>query len=271
MDAGDRPTSVADATHGKALVAASPTEASRCLYGRMGDRVRRRQALRTSRRMSVVAMPRGTKEVVGGPSGAPGARRAASGPATGLGPDLERALVARAIAGDREAFGSLYGQYVSRVYRFAWFHTGDESRARDATQDVFVAAIRAIGGLRDPGRFDVWLLRIAHNRLRNERRTRARMPEVTPLEDHSSPRDAALLHPDDPERAGEQALTGRILHDAASVLTEAQRSVLAMRFVAGLSLGETAAALGRSEDAVKKLQRRGLAAMRAQLAARGSV
>ena len=48
-------------------------------------------------------------------------------------------------------------------------------------------------------------------------------------------------------------------------LTPEQRQVIVLRFLEGKSLAETAAAVGRTEDAVKKLQARGLASLRRQI------
>jgi RNA polymerase sigma-70 factor (ECF subfamily) len=52
---------------------------------------------------------------------------------------------------------------------------------------------------------------------------------------------------------------------ALSALEPSQRDALALRFLSGLSVRETAFALGKTEDAIKALQRRGLAALRLSL------
>lgn len=172
-------------------------------------------------------------------------------------------VVARAVAGDREAFGALYDAHVERVYRFVSFQVGEPGVALDLTQDVFVAAMRGIGRLRQPSRFEPWLLRIARNRVRNHRRDRSRRPAETELP--AAPAPLPVDPTADPAVAGERVLSRALLLAAAAGLTEAQREVLALRFVAGLTVDETAAVMGRSADAVKKLQRRGLAAMRDRL------
>jgi RNA polymerase sigma-70 factor (ECF subfamily) len=70
----------------------------------------------------------------------------------------------------------------------------------------------------------------------------------------------------DPAFLVEQKLTVERVHQALAVVDEPQRSVIALRFLSGLSLEETAAVLDKSESAVKALQHRGLATMRRALA-----
>ena len=60
------------------------------------------------------------------------------------------------------------------VYRLSFAILGDEADARDAAQDTFVTAWRQIGRLRDAGRFDAWLQRIAVNSARMTHRARRR-------------------------------------------------------------------------------------------------
>jgi RNA polymerase sigma-70 factor, ECF subfamily len=88
-------------------------------------------------------------------------------------PDDE--LVARALAGEREAFGAIYQRYHVAIYRFARAMTGSAALAEDVTQETFVALISSL--LRyDPARgpLRTYLYAIARNvsryRLRRERR-----------------------------------------------------------------------------------------------------
>ena len=67
------------------------------------------------------------------------------------------------------------------------------------------------------------------------------------------------------ERALEASLTSAELAEALSRLTDEQRQVVTLRFLQGCSIAETAAAMGKTEDAVKKLQARGLRALKRAL------
>jgi RNA polymerase sigma-70 factor (ECF subfamily) len=71
---------------------------------------------------------------------------------------------------------------------------------------------------------------------------------------------------DDLDSAVDRGLTSQILRRAITHLTEDQRDVIVLRFVAGMPIGEVAEALEKSESAVKGLQRRALIALRKVLA-----
>ena len=70
---------------------------------------------------------------------------------------MERSLVERAQAGDRDAFEMLVRQKVDAVYRTAYAILGSEADAQDATQETFIAAWRSLPRLREPDKFPAWL------------------------------------------------------------------------------------------------------------------
>ena len=72
-------------------------------------------------------------------------------------------LVQRAMAGDRDAFGSLAASHVDRCYGLAYRILRDPHRAQDATQQAMLGAWRDLRTLRDPERFDAWLHRLVVN------------------------------------------------------------------------------------------------------------
>jgi RNA polymerase sigma-70 factor (ECF subfamily) len=88
-------------------------------------------------------------------------------------------LIAAVAAGDREAFGVLYGRRRPDVYRFALHMTGAPAAAEDVAQDVFLTVIHEAARY-TPGRSGVvaWLLGIARNHAR--RRLSARRYEPMP-------------------------------------------------------------------------------------------
>jgi RNA polymerase sigma-70 factor (ECF subfamily) len=75
--------------------------------------------------------------------------------------DEESAIVARAVAGDLEAFRSLHASHVADVHRFLVRRVGPDM-AEDLTSETFLSAWRAIGSYVAAGApFRAWLLRIA--------------------------------------------------------------------------------------------------------------
>jgi len=179
--------------------------------------------------------------------------------------DREQLLVQRAIAGDREAFGSLYERSVDDVYSYVKLRVRDGLLAEDLTQDVFLRALRALDTFEWRGSLLPWLIRIAHNRIANHWRTVGRSPRLLPLpDDDPTPAQPELADPQ-ANFAHDLALMPRDFEQHVARLTELQREVIALRFGAGLSLAETADLMGRTTNAVKNLQHNALAALRRRL------
>ena len=180
---------------------------------------------------------------------------------------IERQLVERAQRGDRAAFGELYERYADDVYAYVLMQVRDSNVALELTQEAFISAMRGIGRFRWQGSFAPWLLRIAHNQVANFWRSRSREPSLVRLPADDAAEDAL------PELAMEQSTLDEFVLDVSpGQLTQAygqlsvpQRQVIALRFGAGLSLLETAEAMGRTVGAVKNLQYKALGALRRHL------
>jgi len=79
--------------------------------------------------------------------------------------DLEETrLIRRAKAGDVDSFETLYRAHVGRVYAICLRISGEESRAEDLTQEVFVRVWQRIGTFEERSAFSSWLYRMATNR-----------------------------------------------------------------------------------------------------------
>ncbi len=179
-----------------------------------------------------------------------------------------RELIERARQGEERAFGELYEAYVDRVYRYVLFRVRRESTAHDLTQDVFINVLRGLPRLQDLERFEGWLMRIAHNMVVNHwRRSKARPQTISGSgssdDEHDDPlaRLADASSEIDPWERADRSMKLQSIGRASEQLTDLQVEVLGLRFGSGLSLAETAGIVGRSEDAVKKLQRRALRAL----------
>jgi RNA polymerase sigma-70 factor (ECF subfamily) len=163
-------------------------------------------------------------------------------------------------APDRVAFVALYRRYADAVYRYHVRHVGDHDEAEDLTAATFDRALAAFDRYREQGSAAAWLFAIArHARLDHQRRLRPRVG----LAQAGSVADAA---PSPDERAL-RAEAARELRQLVAALPADQQEALALRFFAGLSTAEAAAALGRSEGAVKMLVHRAVAALRGSYAA----
>ncbi len=171
-------------------------------------------------------------------------------------------LVVRAQRGDVEAIGALYDEHYQAIFRHFKARLGNQQAAEDLTGELFRRMLTGLPRYRAIGLpFRAWLFRIAHNLLVDHYRQESG-PMVVPLEQT----DRHQVSEEDPASATERKLTLEGAYRALAELDLLQREVLALRFLSGLSLRETALALNKSEDAVKALQRRGLMALRLTLA-----
>src|SRR5688572_7035800 len=163
-----------------------------------------------------------------------------------------RALVELARDGDAEAFGQLYDHYVSGVFRFIYYRVGSRQLAEDLTSETFVRGLRAIQRFTWQGKdFGAWLTTIARNLIADHfKSSRARLEIVS--DDVPEGRTTARS----PEEDVLSLISNEMLFDAVNSLPPEQRDCVLMRFIQGMSIAETAAALKRSEGAVKQLQLR---------------
>ena len=169
----------------------------------------------------------------------------------------EAALIEQARQ-DRQAFAPLYRRYLDPVYRYCYRRLGTREVAEDATSQVFLKALAALSGYRGAS-FRAWLFAIAHNVVVDVARRRA----SAPLAEAGDLADGAPT----PEEVAVAADEHRTLRALLASLPADQRSVVELR-LAGLTGAEVALALGRSLGAVKMLQFRAMARLRAGLRVR---
>lgn len=161
----------------------------------------------------------------------------------------ERSLVEAAQA-DPAHFLDLYDRHFHRVYAYVMRRAGNRADAEDVTSEVFRRALANLKKYEWRGMpFAAWLLRIASNELADRWRKAAR--------DSADPPNLARTGETDPD------LERRVmLFQLVERLPDDQRRVVELRFGEDRSTLEVAAALGRSEGAVKQLQRRALENLR---------
>jgi DNA-directed RNA polymerase specialized sigma24 family protein len=138
----------------------------------------------------------------------------------------QRPLLARAVAGDREAFAELYDDQVEGVYRYLLAWTGDRSAARELTGQVFRGALAWLpvtaGGEGDVG---AWLIAMARDAV-------------------ARGRGSGWMGQERP---------GSVV-DAVARLGDPEREVVVLRLLLGHSLSHTAHLSGCSQRAVLELQ-----------------
>ncbi len=172
-------------------------------------------------------------------------------------------LVKDAQKGDSAALAALYERFFDQLYRYVSFKSGSRAEAEDITGDVFVKMLESIHSFKWQGHpFSSWLFRIAHNLIVDYFRRAARKKTV-PLEAAAA---TVGTTSDDIDRVVETDLTMSEVRVAMQGLTSLQQEVISLRFAGGLSVSETASALGKNDNAVKALQHVGLKKLRTMLA-----
>ena len=167
----------------------------------------------------------------------------------------ERSLI-EAAQRDPARFVDLYERHFPRIYAYVARRVSSRAEAEDVTSDVFEQALTNLRTFEWRGvPFIAWLFRIAANALADRWR--------------QASRDSHELPPEVPDRREAVEIERRaMIIQVVNRLPDAQRQVIEMRFVDGRSIREIAAALERSEGAVKQLQLRALENLRKHLEGR---
>ncbi len=175
-------------------------------------------------------------------------------------PEAPPALVAQARTG-RAAFGQIYDLYVRRVYAFCALGGRSREEAEDLTAQTFERALRAIGRYEERGApFSAWLLRIAAHVVADRARRAEPLDDAAPLNDDDDGATADV----GPDWVEEWELA-TWLRGHLAALPEDQRRVVGLRYYEDRSFGDVATRMDRSENAVKQLLRRALAAIRVRV------
>lgn len=173
------------------------------------------------------------------------------------------ALVREARQGDGDAWEALYRRAHPRLLAYARRRLPSDDAARDAVSETMARAVRGLGRFRDDGNgFDAWLSGILRHVVLDAQRAAVRrrrsagdeVPDVPSLE----------AGPEEDLVAGFDAATVRA---AFARLAEADRELLELRVVLGLSSDEVASVLGKQAGAVRMAQSRALDRLRAHLSA----
>jgi len=163
-------------------------------------------------------------------------------------------IVRRAQGGDSEAFGQLYDRYVDVVYRYVQYRVSSSALAEDLTSETFLRALRRIASYTWQGRdFGAWLVTIARNLIADHYKSGRYRMEVATSDLVEAGADRAQDGPEGEVLAG---LTNAALLDAVRQLGSEQQECIALRFLQGMSVAETARIMGKNEGAIKALQYR---------------
>jgi RNA polymerase sigma-70 factor (ECF subfamily) len=169
------------------------------------------------------------------------------------------ALVDAAKNGDGEAFGQLYDRYVDVVHRYIAYRVTNHALAEDLTSETFLRALRRISSYTWQGRdFGAWLVTIARNLIADHFKSSRYKMELATSDLVEAGADRGTEGPENEVLTG---ITNTTLLEAVKQLGSEQQECIVLRFLQGMSVAETAAILGKNENAVKALQYRAVKAL----------
>jgi RNA polymerase sigma-70 factor (ECF subfamily) len=173
----------------------------------------------------------------------------------------DAALARRAVAREPAAWSEIFERHYRAVFSFVRYRLNNAAEAEDIASQVFEIAYAHADRFDYRGApIEAWLMGIARNLVRDQIKKRGRRgpeEELVDTIDISEPDGSAAVD------------LRRDLVLAMDALTDDQQQVLQLRFLLDKSVADTARLMARSEDAVKNLQRRALAAMQRALAGPG--
>lgn len=174
--------------------------------------------------------------------------------------DGEDSIIHGAVRGESSAFGQLYDHYQPQIYRFVFLKVGQREEAEDLTHQVFLSAWEKITTYNHRGfPFSSWLYQIARNIVVDHYRSR---------------RNTVTLDDVDPELFAIPAVSHEALDEAMNTVRVARcikelkpdyQDVIIMRFIEEFSIKEVAAAMQKSEGAVKLMQHRAIKELKSKL------
>ena len=164
---------------------------------------------------------------------------------------MNEKLINEAIAGSKEAFCSLYGEYKDRLYRYALYRLGDPTDAEDAVSDCVLAAWQSIGSLRSGKAFGSWIFRILSNccasKIKEMISTRENLERIY----NAGPGSISVP----PSLSAELA-------EALDQLRDDERDIVLLSIIGGLSSTEIASMTDLAPGSVRSKLSRSLAKMR---------
>lgn len=158
--------------------------------------------------------------------------------------EVDRILVERVQAGDKQAFGLLVTKYQRKLARLVSRMVRDPAEVEDIVQDSFIRAYKALPNFRNDSAFYTWLYRIGVNTAKNWLVThgrRAQLTSTTDGEDTENYDEPELLRNNEtPERLLMTKQIGETVNAVVEALPEDLRTALTLREIEGLSYEEIA-------------------------------
>jgi RNA polymerase sigma-70 factor (ECF subfamily) len=165
----------------------------------------------------------------------------------------DAAIVARARAGDADAYRVLVERHSRALFRLAFRMTGNESDAEDVVQESFLRAYRQLGKFDERASFGTWLYRIAANCSLDLVRSRKRRSEqMAPAdEEMENPILNLPAHDPTPERSALSTEVRERVAEAMNDLSATERTAFVLRHFEGMCIEDVSRVLECQPGAAK--------------------
>ncbi len=185
----------------------------------------------------------------------------------------ETELIARAVAGDGEAFGELVRPFEAKVYGLAYRMCGNRDDAYDLSQEAFLKVYRALGRFRGQSSFSTWLYRVVSNTCLDQMRRKKRSAAVASLDDPLDTESGVLQREVadstfEPEQLALRSEVAAEVQSAVSHLAPDHRLAILLRDYQDMPYEEIASVMGCNLGTVKSRISRARAALRQRIDAR---
>jgi RNA polymerase sigma-70 factor (ECF subfamily) len=180
----------------------------------------------------------------------------------------DAAPLARALAGDRDAFRVLVERHSRTLFRLAFRMTGNEQDAEEVVQEAFLRAYRRLDRFESRANFGTWVYRIAVNCSLDLLRRRKPQEAMRAPEDRESGEEAVLeiaATDPTPDRLALSGEIGEQVNVALAKLSPMERAAFMMRHHEGMSIEEIGRVLGTSLNATKNSVFRAVQKLRLEL------
>lgn len=153
--------------------------------------------------------------------------------------------VARAKAGDKDAFGRIYSLFLEKIYRFIYYLISDTDKAYDITQDTFIRAWKALPRFeRNRGSFSTFLYTIARNLVIDNQRKRVTFSLDLDFVGNVGYEENFEERVDTRERS-------KKAREILATLDKFDRELIVLRYFEDMSFSEIAKIVGKKEGAVR--------------------
>jgi RNA polymerase sigma-70 factor (ECF subfamily) len=184
-------------------------------------------------------------------------------------PESDAVAVARAQAGDPDAFRDLVDRHSRRIYRLALRMTGSVQDAEDVVQEAFLRAYRQLDRFESRANFGTWLHRITVNCSIDLMRARPRREDAQDADTLETLGPAVTTHgggaTSEPERLALSAEIQERVVEAMERLSPMERAAFTLRHFEGMSIDEIGQTLNLRTNATKHSIFRAVRKMRAAL------